>query len=274
MKADLTHGYSIMRDRRLAFIGYGAMSQAVIAGLSKDPDPIVPGAFLVRSGASARLSTFKVFSSVDELISWRPDLVAECAGHAAIANAVPVILSAGIDMIVTSIGAFSLSEVQEKVEHAARAGGSKCHLVSGAIGGLDALAAAKHAGLHDVAYVGRKPPLAWLGTPAENKLDLTTIQDPAIIFEGTAEEACRLYPKNANVTAAVALAGIGFKQTMVRLIADPHILRNEHEVRAAGNFGEIEMRVSNQPLPDNPKTSWLAALSVAQAIRRQFSHSL
>jgi aspartate dehydrogenase len=70
------------------------------------------------------------------------------------------------------------------------------------------------------------------------------------------------YPKNANVVAAVALAGIGFDDTTVRLIADADISANIHEVQAKGDFGMFTFQISGQSLPDNPRSSALAAMSV------------
>ena len=62
----------------------------------------------------------------------------------------------------------------------------------------------------------------------------------------SAEEAARLFPKNANVTAAVALAGIGFNDTHVALIADPTATSNSHQVDAQGTFGEFTICLRNE----------------------------
>lgn len=41
-----------------------------------------------------------------------------------------------------------------------------------------------------------------------------------ILFEGPARELCRVAPNNVNTIATAALIGIGFDQTIGRLIAD------------------------------------------------------
>jgi aspartate dehydrogenase len=256
-------------ERRLAFIGYGAMARATMAGLAQRQPSLLPGAILVRSSQLAPQQNIAVCRTIEELIAWKPDLVAECASQAAVAGTVPALLAAGISVVIASVGALADPDVRERIEAAATTGGSRFHLVSGGVGGLDALAAARLAGLDAVAYVGRKPPLAWRGTPAQDAFDLEAIAQPTVIFEGTAQDACRLYPKNANVTAAIALAGAGFERTTVQLIADPNTSLNGHEVRANGRAGELQVSLSNQALPDNPKTSWLASLSVEQTVRKE-----
>jgi aspartate dehydrogenase len=144
------------------------------------------------------------------------------------------------------------------------------HLASGAIGALDCLRAARIGRLQDVTYIGRKPPQSWKGSPAETRLDLDNLTDGAKThFEGSARDAATQYPKNANVAAAVALAGIGFDATQVKLIADPDVSENIHEVRATGDFGSFYFEIKGHSLPDNPRSSALAAMSIVSKIEQE-----
>lgn len=258
--------------RMIASIGYGAMARSLAASLAAGSSGIRLSGFYLPPELLAEAEPGLVrWTRIGDMISARPDLVVECATHSAVRDSVPLLLEAGIDVVIVSIGALVDPATVERLEAAARKGNAKAIAVSGAIGGLDVLRAARIAGLDSVTYVGRKPPAAWKGTPAEHLLDLDRLDKPMTFYEGTATAAARDYPKNTNVTAAVALAGIGFDRTSVRLIADPKAAGNIHEVEAAGAFGTFRIVLNNKPLPDNPKTSWLAALSVEHAVLRHFS---
>ncbi|MFV0678162.1 aspartate dehydrogenase [Variovorax sp. tm] len=260
-------------EPRVAVLGLGAIGKRVLQELRDYllPDGVYAG--YDRTEALEKLAGaggIQFVASVDALLDWRPDLAIECAGHAVVLGVVPQLLRHGVDVMLVSIGALADDELRAYLQACARLGGARLITVSGAIGGLDALDAARRAALKSVTYIGRKPPLAWRGTPAETVVDLAALATPTVIYEGTARGSARQFPKNANVTAAVALAGIGFDRTQVKLVADPTVERNVHELEVQGDFGSFFIRLENNPLPDNPKTSWLAALSIEAELRKYF----
>ncbi|WP_210247620.1 aspartate dehydrogenase [Salinarimonas soli] len=139
---------------------------------------------------------------------------------------------------------------------------------AGAIAGLDGLGTLKAAGLHAVTYTSTKPPLAWRGTPAERTVDLEALTERVVFFEGSAREAALQFPKNANLAATVALAGLGFERTRVRLVADPESRGNTGEVRAESEIGTLEVTMAGLA-STNPKTSASVAYNLLHAIRQR-----
>ncbi|MDM0016719.1 aspartate dehydrogenase [Variovorax sp. J22R187] len=260
---------------RIALVGCGAIGTSMLELLQADKAMeikaiVVPAdAFAATRAVAERLAPgAQVLSSVPvEGI----DLVVEAAGHAAIEAHVLPALQRGTPCIVASVGALSAAGFAEKLEAAAVAGGTQVQLIAGAIGAIDALAAARIGGLDEVRYIGRKPPRAWKGTPAEQGRDLEALTQATVIFEGSAREAATLYPKNANVAASVSLAGLGLDRTLVRLIADPAVADNVHVVEAQGAFGSFELTMRNKPLAANPKTSALTVYSAVRALRNRIA---
>ena len=256
---------------RVGLIGCGGMAQDVVAALRTGPANglSIVGA-LARPGrgaeARARLCEIDIVEALDELLARGPALVAEVAGQAAVAEHGDRVLRAGIDCLLISIGALADPALLARLKSAAQAGNSRILLPAGAIGGIDAIAAMRVAGLTSVRYRSRKPPAAWRGTPAERLVDLGALTRRTILYQGTAGEAALLYPQNANVAAAVALAGLGFDATEVELVADPDAPGNVHEIEAEGAAGRFAIQLQGKPSRSNPKTSALAALSVARAL--------
>ncbi|MDX8350744.1 aspartate dehydrogenase [Cognatiyoonia sp. IB215182] len=243
---------------KIAIIGQGAIAQYVRKHVTAEA--ITEVAQIVRKGKE-RAGDVPYVSDLSDLPEV-PDLIVDCAGHGALVQHVPKALAQGIDVLTVSLGALADAALATELEQAAIRGSARLHLASGAIGGLDVLRAARVEGLAEVTYTGRKPPKGWVGSPAEDVLDLPSLTTPATHFDGTARDAALRYPKNANVAAAVALAGLGFDRTRVTLIADPQISTNVHQITAKGAFGSFDITIFGNSLPDNPRSSALAAMSV------------
>lgn len=248
---------------KIGLIGNGAIARYVTQALEAQGHQLA--AILLRPTRVTPGSLIEV--SLIENLPTDLDVMIDCAGHEALRTHGPAILKRGTDLITVSLGALADSATFDALDTAAAEGPAKLHLASGAIGALDCLAAARAGKLDTVTYTGRKPPQGWKGSPAEDVLDLDALtQGREVHFAGTARDAALRYPKNANVAAAVAFAGLGFDRTQVQLVADAGITQNIHEVTATGDFGQFRFEISGNALPDNPRSSALAAMSVVSKL--------
>jgi aspartate dehydrogenase len=251
-------------------IGCGGIAQDVVAALRKADAKVAIVAALCRPGRAEKARTalpgIDICETIEALFHRRPAVAAELAGQEAVAAYGADILRRGIDLLVISIGALAEPRLRQALSSAAQSGGSRVLLPAGAIGGIDAIAAMRLNGLKKVRYRSRKPPPAWRGSPAEKVADLDTLTTRTVLYRGHAGEAALLYPENANAAAAVALAGLGFEATQVELVADPEAPGNVHEIEAEGAAGRFAIALQGKPSRTNPKTSALAALSVARAL--------
>ena len=190
----------------------------------------------------------KIMPNVEELLASKPSIVVEAASQQAVREYYNKILAANIDFIVMSTGA--LLDLNTNTP--------KLHFPSGAIGGLDALSPAALAGIDQVTLTTRKPPKA---------LGKTNSQEETV-YEGYAEEAARQFPREMNVAATLALT-VKPAKVKVKVVSDPAVTRNTHQIQAKWRYGEMTMQFANDPHPDNPHTSALAAWSAINLLKSQ-----
>ena len=254
---------------RVVFVGWGAMARAA-AGFLQDPAIEVVGVAVsdTRVPRTNLPAGAVLITEPSELGALAPDVVAEAASRESVGPWGHAALNAHADFIVSSVSALADELLLASLSAATTAAG-RLHIQPGALAGIDALAAAKVMGIDAVEHRIVKPPAAWLGTPAEALCALDSLAEAETFFLGSASEAASAFPKNANVAMTTALAGIGPERTQITLVADPTATTNRHEVLAYGAFGQLQVSISNNPLPDNPKTSAMAALSLARAIENR-----
>lgn len=204
------------------------------------------------------------FLALDKLIA-RSDLVVEAAGGAVVPELARKTFDAGKDLMVISVGA--LLDHPGIIERA-RQTGCRLLLPSGAIAGLDGIKSACAGAVAHVTITTRKPPHGLEGAPhlVQNDLSLAGLTEPMEVFSGTAREACRAFPANVNVSAAVSLAGLGPDRTRIRILAVPGLERNCHDVEAEGEFGRLTIHIENVPT-ENPRTGRLTVLSMIRSLQ-------
>jgi len=197
----------------------------------------------------------------------RCDLLIEAASPRAVEELLPLAVRRRKSLLVLSSGGLL---GKARWLRKARALGVPVHVPSGALAGLDAIKAAATGGLRSVTLTTRKPPRSLVGAPGirRRRIRLEGLRRPRTVYEGPASRAVREFPENINVAATLSLAGLGAWRTRVRLIADPRVHTNIHEVEAVGRFGRLVARTENRPSRANPKTSELAVQSAVATLRQ------
>ncbi|MBA3045909.1 MAG: aspartate dehydrogenase [Candidatus Thermoplasmatota archaeon] len=200
----------------------------------------------------------------------KSDLIVETASQSAVHEYIPRALEMGKNVLVMSVGAFVEDDFKEKCRIIAKQKGCKVYIPSGAVCGIEGICAAAVEEVEEVIIMSYKPPEALRDVKyLKNKgIDIDAIKRPKVIFNGHAKDAVKHFPKNINVAATLSLAGVGIERTMVKIVIDPKATRNTHRIIAKGKFGEIECWSRNMPFPENPRTSYLAALSLISAVKK------
>jgi aspartate dehydrogenase len=258
-----------MALKSIGIVGCGAIGKALVKAVEDGKLAVRVAGVTSRTEKSARefLTAFKnppPYLSLDELVRVS-DLLVEAAGGNVVAELAKKAFAAGKDLMVISVGA--LLEHPEVMAESRRTG-CQLYVPSGAIAGLDGIKSACVGQITHVTHTTRKPPLGLEGAPylVERGISLVGLQEEKEVFSGSAREACRGFPANLNVMAAVSLAGIGPDRTRARILAVPGLTRNCHDIEVEGEFGRLHVHIENVP-SENPKTGKLTALSIIRAVQ-------
>jgi aspartate dehydrogenase len=257
--------------QRVAIGGLGSIGRAIASRLDRGD---IPGVELAAVAARDREKAAQFLRTLSrpvpivelEALGQGADIVIECAPAELLPRIALPALGAGRKVVVLSVGA--LLSNPEITQVAVRNGGQVL-VPTGALIGLDAVAAAAEGTIRSVRMTTRKPVNGLLGAPylVENKIDISRLREPLKVFSGTAREAAKGFPANLNVAVALSLAGIGPDATLLEIWADPHLTRNMHRIDVEADSATFTMTIENVP-SENPKTGRITALSVIALLRR------
>jgi aspartate dehydrogenase len=259
----------MQKTRSVGVVGLGAIGRQVCRALDEGLPGLRLAAGLARDTERggrflASLKSSPPLLPLEDLIA-ASDIVVEVSTQAHLEEIAPRVLGAGRDLVVLSCG--GLLGRQDWVQ-LAEANGCRILVPSGAIAGLDGVKGARIGAVTSVTMETRKPPRGLAGAPwiIEQKIDLDAIAAETVIFEGPAAAACRAFPANVNVLAALSLAGIGPELTRIKIFAVPGLARNMHRVTVEGEFGRLLVEIENVP-SENPRTGKLSYLSTIALLK-------
>lgn len=197
----------------------------------------------------------KSFTDFSEFLKEPTNIIVEAASVAAASKCAEDVLLSGKDIIIMSVGSLADLDFRNKLIETAGKLGRKIHIPSGAVMGLDNIKVGQISKVNKFTLRTTKNPKS-LSKSADKK---------TCLFSGKAGECVKKFPKNTNVAESLSIA-CG-READVELWMDPDEERNMHEIFFEGEFGDAYIRVRNVPSPDNPATSYLAALSILSLLR-------
>jgi len=255
---------------KVGIVGLGVIGRIVASALDDGLPGLSLAAISVRDEAKAAgsigaLKTPVPLLPVAELVAG-VDVVFDCAVAAAHAGIARPAIGAGKTFLTMNSGALlhhpELFELAEKT-------GARIVVPSGGIVGFDGIRALARAGFDAATLVSRKPSESLIGAPhiVREGFDLSGLDAPMRVFEGSAAEAARAFPANANVAATLSLATLGPDRTRVEMWADPAVDCIYQEIRIKSPAAELRIEVKSYKMPDNPRTGSLTPLSAIAALR-------
>ena len=262
----------IERNRLLSIgiMGCGAIGRVVAKGVEQETFPAFLAGLTSRTKSRAELlarelKTHPPVLGLEKLLA-ESELIVEAVSPESARDLIKRTLCADRDIVVLTVGALTL---HPELIDLARDRGRKIHVPSGAIVGLDSVKSAAVGRIDRVVITCTKSIKSFSGHSeiARQAIDLDTLKEPKVLFEGSAREAIKKFPANVNISCALSLAGVGPDRTITRVVVDPAAERTVNEIEVEGEFGRFVTKTENVLSPDNPKTSHLVGLSTLATIR-------
>ena len=259
---------------RVGLVGCGTIGSQLALAIQRDYRTVARVVALHDANQTNACRIQQQLSSHPPIVSFatllqKSQLVIEAASGEAAARVVKQALRLHRSVLVMSVGGLLGDRSWQRLAQRSRA---NVYIPSGALAGLDGVKALAVGRIRRVTLTTRKPPRALANAPyvQRKRLQLGRLTRPRLIFQGSPRAAVQGFPQNTNVAAALTLASQAPERlTRIRVIADPTIRRNVHEVDVEGDCGRIRCRIESRPSV-NPKTSELAVRSAIATLRRLF----
>ncbi len=253
----------------VAVIGYGALGSLLCRIIRERlaDDYALTGVFTLPPEPLLKEAGIRDYGSIDALLADpAAEYAVEIAGTGAVRAYGARILQAGKNLIAASVGALADDGLRSDLCAAAARNGVRVFIPSGAIGGFDVFRTLSMMGDASAVIENTKAPESLNGAPYLGGRTLSE-SGSELVFDGTAREAIAGFPKNVNVAVASALASVGPDRMRTVITSVPGLTENVHRVTVENETVRAVLEVASRPDPANPRSSSMAAWSVAALLQ-------
>jgi aspartate dehydrogenase len=240
--------------KRVGLIGYGTIGKYIFDKLSGEVEFV----FIYGRKKPDETGVSDIFTDSAAEAGRRCeaglDLVIEAATREAVFELAPVILKT-CDMMIFSITALAEEAFLAGVEKLCLEHKHNLFVPHGAILGLDGVQDGRDV-MHEALITTTKKPKS-LGR---------TDKERTVVYEGPTRDICKMYPRNVNVHAALAMAGLGFDRTRSILVSDPDSPGNVHAIEISAEGCRFRIEIISEPL--SGVTGAYTPVSACASVRR------
>jgi aspartate dehydrogenase len=244
--------------KRIGIIGLGTIGSYLLQRIENEESMEVDFVFDVDKSRTKSLAPEIVLDSLDDFAKRRFDLIVEAA-LPRVVREFGIRIVQRSDFLTLSLTSLADDAFRRQMESSAKASGHRIFVPHGAILGID--------GIHDGREVLDRVQITTIKSPKSLGLK-NGAKEPAVVYEGSTRGACERFPRNVNVHACLALAGVGFDNTQSRIVADPDTNSMRHVIEAEGRGLHWKLEIESISL--GGVTGSYTPESIFQSVRKIF----
>lgn len=217
-------------SKRIGFLGCGKICGGLMKHIQEKGRHTI--SFVQSRNYPAEGAPFAVTRTLNHDLLAQTDLVIEGATADVLKENFDGILE-HCDLVVFSGSVFADAEFEAHAREVIARTGHKVYLPHAAILGID--------GLFDARELLTAVSIETVKNAESLNVDCT---ERTVLYDGPAHGACKMFPRNVNVHATTALAGLGFEKTHSRIICDPSVVTNSHRIVIEGKGIHFDLLIS------------------------------
>jgi len=243
------------RPFRVGIVGFGFIGRALFERLAEDPS--LEAAFVWNRSPErlAGLPAGLALADLAQARDRRPDLIVE-ACHPDVTQARGADFLAVADTMPLSVAALADAGLERRLQVAAAEHGTRLLIPHGALMATDNLVEGRE-NWAEVIITFEKHPAAIDYSASGLAPDGTGRR---VVFDGTARDIGRLFPRNVNTMVTCALATVGLDRCRAVLISDPALTLAIADIQARGRDGSRLSLRKEQPMAGVSGTEMAASL--------------